>query len=123
IPSTQQSEQLRALCHEHQAEMRNYQALLDNRSDAGPTLAYACTEPGCPVHYSIARGYFTLGQNGSGIEPDMVPKVQCPLDGMSMYLAETNREKRRFRLWRCPHSDGNPTNQHHLVRFPPPDIP
>jgi hypothetical protein len=70
--------------------MRHYQALLDNGSDAGPTLAYACTEPGCLVHYSIARGYFTLGQNGNGIEPDMVPKVECPLDGMSMYLAETD---------------------------------
>jgi hypothetical protein len=115
MPANQPSKQLRALCHEHHAEMRHYQGLLDNGSDAGQTLAYACTEPGCLVHYSIARGYFILSQNGNENELDMMPKVQCPLDGTSMYLAETNREKRGFRLWRCPQCDGRRTNEEDLV--------
>jgi hypothetical protein len=116
MPATQPSKELRALCHEHHVEMRLNQSLSNSEGYATQTLAYACTDPHCLVHYNISRGYFTLSQNGNTNEPDMVPTVRCLHDGMPMYLAEINQEKRDFRLWRCPQCDGRRTNEEDHIR-------
>jgi hypothetical protein len=111
MPATQPSKELRALCHEHHVEMRPNQSLLNRAGKAKQTLAYACTEPDCLVHYNTSRGYFTLTQNGNMNQMDMVPGVRCPHDGTPMYLAEIDLEKRAFRLWRCPQCGGRRTNE------------
>jgi hypothetical protein len=115
MPATQPSKELRPLCHEHHAEMKLNQSLLNSQDAAKHTFAYACTEPDCPVHYSIYRGYFILSQNGNTNELDMVPSVRCPHEGTLMYLAEIDLEKRGFRLWRCPQCDGRRTNEEPLI--------
>ena len=115
MPATQPTKELRALCHEHHAEMRLNRSLLNSEDDAKHTLAYACTEPNCLVHYSIYRGYFILSQNGNTNELDMVPSVRCHHDGTPMYLAEIDPDKRGFRLWICPQCDGRHTNEEGLI--------
>ncbi len=115
MPATQPSKELRALCHEHHAEMRLNQSLLNSEGDHIQKLAYACTQPDCLVHYSIYRGYFILSKNGNTNELDMVPRVRCPHDGTPMYLAEIDLEKRGFRLWICPQCDGRRTNEEGLI--------
>jgi len=115
MPATQPSKELRALCHEHHAEMKPNQSLWNSEDDAKHTLAYACTEPDCLVHYSIYRGYFILSQNGNTHELDMVPRVRCPHDGTPMYLAEVDPDKKGFRLWICPQCDGRRTNEEGLI--------
>ena len=113
MPAAQPSKELRTLCYEHHVEMRRQQSLLDGSDDAG--AAYGCTQPECFVHYSINRGYFILSHNGNGNEPDMLPRVRCPHDGEPMYLVEIDREKRDFRVWRCPQCDARRTNEEGLV--------
>src|SRR6266478_2676037 len=82
MPATQPTKELRAFCHEHHVEMRlNKNALSNKRDNPTQTLAYACTEPDCLVHYNTYRGYFILSQNGITNEPDTVPSVRCPHDG------------------------------------------
>jgi len=115
MPATQPSKELRALCHEHHVEMRLNPSLSNSAGDATQTLAYACTDPHCLVHYNISRGYFMLSQNGNTNELDMVPRVGCPHDGTPMYLAEIDPEKGDFRLWRCPQCDGRRTNEEGLI--------
>ncbi len=119
MPATQPSKELRPLCHEHHAEMRLNQSLLNSADDTKHTLAYACTQPGCLVHYSIYRGYFIPSQSGNTNGLDMVPRVRCPHDGTPMYLAEVDLEKRGFRLWRCPQCDGRRTNEEELIGLAP----
>lgn len=115
MPATKPSRELRAFCHEHHVEMRHHQSPLNSGGDAGQMGTYSCTVPDCLVHYSIAHGYFISSHNGNGNEPDMVPEVRCPHDGTPMYLAEIDRGKRGFRLWRCPQCDGKHTNEEGLV--------
>ena len=115
MPATQPSKELRALCHEHHVKMRVNRSLVNSDGDATRTLAYACTEPDCLVHYNIYRGYFILSQDGNTNELDMVPRVRCLHDGTPMYLAEIDREKREFRLWICPQCDGRCTNEEGLI--------
>ncbi len=115
MPATQPSKELRALCHEHHAEMRLNQSLLNSEGDPIQKLAYACTQPDCLVHYNIYRGYFMLSQNGNTNELDMVPNVRCPHDGTPMYLAEVDPDKKGFRLWICPQCDGRRTNEEGLI--------
>ena len=115
MPATQPSKELRALCHEHHAEMRLNQSLLNSEGDPIQKLAYACTQPHCLVHYNIYRGYFMLSQNGNTNELDMVPNVRCPHDGTPMYLAEVDPDKKGFRLWICPQCDGRRTNEEGLI--------
>ncbi len=115
MPATQPSKELRALCHEHHVEMRLNQSLSNSEGKARQTLAYACMEPDCLVHYNIYRGYFILSQNENTNELDMVPSVRCLHDGRPMYLAEIDREKRDFRLWKCPQCDGRCTNEEGLI--------
>ena len=115
MPATQPGKELRALCHEHHVEMRLNQSLVNSAGKAKQTLAYACTEPGCLVHYNIFRGYFMLLQDGNMNQMGRVPRVRCPHDGTPMYLAEINLEKRDFRLWRCPQCDGRRTNEEGLI--------
>src|SRR3981189_1874300 len=91
MPATQPSKELRALCHEHHVEMRLNQGILNSKGDAKHTLAYACAEPDCLVHYNIYRGYFILNQDGNTNELAMVPRVRCPHDGTPMYLAEVDQ--------------------------------
>jgi len=118
MPATQPSKELRALCHEHHVEMRLNQRILNSKGDGKHALAYACTEPDCLVHYNIYRGYFTLSQNENTNELDMVPRVRCLHDGMPMYLAQIDLEKRDFRLWKCPQCDGRRTNEEGLIGLP-----
>ena len=115
MPATQPSKELRVFCHERHVEMRLNQRILNSKGDAKHSLAYACTEPDCLVHYNIYRGYFILSQNGNTNELDMVPRVRCPHDGTPMYLAEIDLEKRDFRLWKCPQCDGRRTNEEGLI--------
>jgi hypothetical protein len=115
MPATQPSAGLRVLCHEHHVDMRLNQSLLDSKDVSTQTLAYACTQSDCLVHYNIFRGYFMLSQNGNTHQVDMVPEVRCPRDGAPMYLAEVDLEKRGFRLWKCPQCDGRRTNEAGLV--------
>jgi hypothetical protein len=115
MPATQPSKELRAFCHEHHVEMRLYQNPLNSEGGPTQTLAYACTEPDCLVHYNIYRGYFILSQNGITNELDTVPGVRCPHDGTPMYLAEIDLQKRGFRLWICPQCDGRRTNEEGLI--------
>jgi hypothetical protein len=116
MPATQPSKELRAFCHEHHVEMRlNQSPLNSERDDPTQTLAYACTEPDCLVHYNTYRGYFILSQNGIKNEPDTVPRVRCPHDGTPMYLAEIDLQKRAFRLWICPQCDRRRTNEEGLI--------
>jgi hypothetical protein len=115
MPATRLSEELRALCYEHHSEMRLNAGHLSGKQEAKQTLAYACTNPDCLIYYSVSRGYFMLGQNGSTNELDMVPSVRCLHDGMPMYLAEIDREKRSFRLWACPQCGGRHTNEKGLI--------
>jgi hypothetical protein len=115
MPSNQIKRDLSALCYEHHIEMRFGQAVLQTRGERTQMLAYTCPEPDCLVHYNSSHGYFMLSQNGNLSELDMVPRVRCPYDGMPMYLAETNPEKRGFRLWRCPQCDGRLTNEEGLI--------
>ena len=110
MPATQPGKELRALCHEHHVEMRLNQSLVNSAGKAKQTLAYACTEPDCLVHYNIPGRYFMLRQNGNTNELDMVPRVRCPNDGTPMYLTEIDLEKRGFRLWRFPQCDARRTN-------------
>jgi hypothetical protein len=115
MPAAQPSKELRSLCHEHHVEMRRNEGASRNGGGARQTLAYACTEPGCLVHYNVSRGYFMLGQNGNTNGQDMVPRVRCAQDGTPMYLAEIRRKKRGFRLWRCPKCDARRTNEESLI--------
>ena len=115
MPATQPSKELRALCHEHHVEMRLNQGILNSKGDPTQTLAYACTEPDCLVHYNAYRGYFILSQNGITNELDVVPRVRCPHDGTPMYLAEIDLRKRAFRLWICPQCDRRRTNEEGLI--------
>ncbi len=115
MPATQPSKELRAFCHEHHVVMKLKQRILNSKGDAKHALAYACTEPDCLVHYNIYRGYFILSQDENTTELDMVPRVRCLHDGTPMYLAEIDREKRDFRLWKCPQCDGRRTNEEGLI--------
>ncbi len=115
MPATQPSKELRPLCHEHHVEMKLNQRLPSSEGNATQALTYACAESDCFVHYSMSRGYFVLSQNGNTNELDMVPRVRCSHDGTPMYLAEIDREKRAFRLWRCPQCDARRTNEQGLV--------
>ena len=114
MPATQPGNELHTLCYEHHAEMRLNRSFLNSDGDATQTLAYACAEPDCVVHYSTSRGYFILNQDGNN-ELDLVPRVRCLHDGTPMYLAEINPEKRGFRLWICPQCDGRCTNEEGLM--------
>jgi len=76
--------------------------------------AYACPKPDCSVRYSPSNGYFLAPEHGQ-VESYLTPRVTCPCDGQRMYLAEINREKRAFRLWRCPQCDASRTNEEGLV--------
>jgi len=115
MPATQPSKELRGFCHERRVEMRLNPRILNSKGDAKHSLAYACTEADCLVHYNIPGGYFMLRQNGNTNELDMVPRVWCPHDGTPMYLAESDLEKRGFRLWRFPQCDARRTNEEGLV--------
>jgi len=115
MSATQPSKELRVFCHEHHVKMRLDESLLNSEGDPTKTLAYACTEPDCLVHYNIYRGYFILNQNGNTNELDMVPSVRCLHDGTPMYLAEIDLDRKGFRLWICPQCDGRRTNEEGLI--------
>jgi hypothetical protein len=115
MPVAQPSNEFHALCPEHHAEMTLRQILFKNEGENTRTFAYVCTEPDCPVHYNISRGYFLLNQEGGINEPETVPRVRCPQDGVSMYLADINPKKRSFRLWKCPQCDRKRTNEEGLL--------
>lgn len=110
MATAQPRKQIHALCHEHHIEMRLTENEMQGEGHAGQTLAYACPRPDCGVRYTPSKGYF-LAANGGQRELDMTPRVKCPRDGQAMYLAETNPEKRAFRLWRCPECGSSRTNE------------
>lgn len=113
MPANQPSKQIHPLCHEHHVRMEVSGRIVISNGDGTERDLFACTEPGCPVHYDESRGYSIVGQEG---DRDMVPRVTCREDGSPMYLAETNLAKRDFRLWRCPQCGGTPMNEENLVR-------
>ena len=115
MPATGPSKELHALCHEHHAVMQLNQSLINSEDNGKQALAYACTKPDCLVRYNVFRGYFMLSRNGNTNQMDTVPEVRCPHDGAPMYLGEIDREKKDFRLWRCPQCDGRRTNAEGLV--------
>jgi hypothetical protein len=119
MPAAQPSKEFHALCHEHHVEMRLSQVLSRSEDQGTQTMAYACPEPDCFVHYDSSHGYFMMSQNGNLSELDMVPRIKCPHDGTPMYLAEINPEKKGFRLWRCPQCDGRRTNEEGLINKAP----
>jgi hypothetical protein len=84
--------------------------LLKRRSEPAETFLYACREPGCFIHYYSSQGYSIEPQDGDKGEPETKPGVQCPKDGRVMYLAEVRRERKGFRLWKCPECDAIRTN-------------
>jgi hypothetical protein len=107
---------LQPLCHEHHLEMGLAQVPLYTGAGAPPTLAYACPDPDCLVHYSSSHGYFTVRHNGNEFDRDTMPEVWCPQDGLAMYLAEVLPEDRSFRLWKCPSCDSKRRNVDGLWR-------
>jgi len=115
MAGVQPCKELHPLCHEHHVNMRRTEIALMIEGEHTPTPAYACPVTDCLVHYSMSRGYFVLSQNGNTNELDTVPRVRCSHDGTPMYLAEIDRERRGFRLWRCPQCDGRRTNEEGLV--------
>jgi hypothetical protein len=114
MPVTQSSRDYHLLCHEH-LKMSLHEILLESGREGEQILAFACTEPDCRVHYNFCRGYFLPSQEGRSDELGMVPRLRCPRDGMSLYLAGINPEKRGFRLWKCPQCDGKCTNDEGLL--------
>jgi hypothetical protein len=118
MPTPQPSRQFRPLCYEHHTAMKMTQAL--TRGEDPPTEAstYACPQPDCTVHYNASNGYFVVPNNGQA-GSDIAPRLKCPRDGQPMYLADTNPEKRDFRLWRCPQCDSTRTNEEGLVNEVP----
>jgi len=115
MSATQPSKELRVFCHEHHVKMRLDESLLNSEGGPTKTVAYACTEPDCLVHYNIYRGYFVLSQDGNTNESEMVPSVRCLHDGTPMYLAEIDLDRKGFRLWICPQCDGRRTNEEGLI--------
>lgn len=95
---------LHPLCYEHHVFMKPVKILVKGDMYPAPTLAYACAEPDCPIHYNSPSGYF--------ITP--MPDVTCPHHSLPMYLAEVKPQNRRFRLWRCPQCDATRTNEENL---------
>jgi hypothetical protein len=115
MPVARPSKEYAVLCHVHHVKMGLHPILLNNDSEEGQILAYACTEPDCPVRYNILCGYFLLSPEGGTDELQMVPRVRCPQDGVSMYLVGINPEKRSFRLWECPQCGRKRSNEESLV--------
>lgn len=115
MPATQPSNDLHPLCHEHHLEMKLNLNLLTSEGDGTQAVTHVCAVPDCLLHYNTSRGYFILNQNGNRGGVDMVPKLRCFLDGAPMYLAETNPEKRDFRLWICPQCGARRTNEGDLI--------
>jgi hypothetical protein len=114
MATPQLRKQFHALCHEHHAPMRMIEILTKTEGPPTRTLAYACPQPDCGVHYAPQNGYFVLPKNGEA-KLGMTPRVRCPRDGQPMYLAQTNPQKKAFRLWRCPQCHSNRTNEEDLV--------
>jgi hypothetical protein len=110
MPFARPSKEFHPLCHEHHKEMMSARIDMMIEGKFMPTRTYACPVHNCLVHYAISRGYFIATERGH-IELDGVPRLTCPHDGQPMYLAETNREVRSFRLWRCPQCDARRTNE------------
>jgi hypothetical protein len=102
------------LCFEHHIEMHHIEMkvsqILANAPKPTQVPSYACAQPNCFIHYNIEQGYFST-QKREQIERDVTPRVSCPRDGRSMYLAEVKPDKRNFRLWRCPHCNLSQTNE------------
>jgi hypothetical protein len=121
MSATQLGKELHALCHEHHSEMKRNKSFSNGDGGATQVIVYACTAPDCHVHYNVSRGYFQ-SQNGSGNEWNQMPKVNCFLDGAPMYLSQIDREKRAFRLWRCPQCGTSLTNEDGLVGLGPTKI-
>lgn len=111
VPAVQKRGEIHPLCHEHHVEMRLCRVLLKTGRKAVQTRAYVCPVLSCLVRYDTSLGYFISTQKGNGIERDIMPRVACSQDGVRMYLAEIDLEKRSFRLWRCPQCHGIHTNE------------
>ena len=75
------------------------------------TSLYACPVPGCVILYEASKGYFVSIPPADPEEQEIMPRVTCPNDGSSMYLAQVLPDKRSFRLWRCPKCDASLTNE------------
>ena len=115
MPATQPSKQFHPLCHEHHVGMKVNEKIVKSNGKGAESRSYICTESDCLVHYSKNRGYFVLNGNGKPNGLEMVPKVTCRRDGMPMFLAEVNRKKKSYRLWRCPQCNETRTSDDGLI--------
>lgn len=61
--------------------------------------AYKCMEPGCDLHYALPQGYFTCSMGGPIIE-DAENRIQCPKDGLRMFIASFDAAKMLIG-WQC----------------------
>jgi hypothetical protein len=109
MASVQTRSEIHPLCYEHHNEMTPVQLRLKTRINGPKSLAYACREPSCLIHYAKPRGYF-MQPDGNQLDEEITPCVPCPYDGTPMYLARVRREERSFRLWRCPQCNVSRTN-------------
>lgn len=110
----QPGKDLGALCHEHHVQMTLHEPGGKTHTRRSQTGTYACPLPDCTVHYNPSNGYFLITHGGK-IELDSVPRVKCSVDGRPMYLAETNPQKRSFRLWHCPQCGATRTNKEKVI--------
>ena len=94
------SSDLHVLCYEHHVELELKSLTLGDQG--APTVVYACRKPACPVRYNISQGYIVHSENETATVTDFVAYVICMNDGMPMYLAAVQPEKKSFRLWKCP---------------------
>jgi hypothetical protein len=76
--------------------------LLRPLSESAEGMLYACQEPGCLIRYDTSNGYFLDTNDAKTIELEILPRVNCSIDGQRMYLAEVMPKRRSFRLWKCP---------------------
>ena len=106
----QTRENLHVLCYEHHTEMKLSRILLKIEKKSRQTDAYVCEVPGCVVRYNSPRGYFITTQDGTSLESEIIPRVNCPKDSRLMYLAAIRPEQRSYRLWRCPECHLSHTN-------------
>ena len=88
---------LHVLCYQHHTEM-----LLGPPTDSAEGTLYVCQEPGCLVRYFVSSGYFLDMKDAKAAELEIIPCVSCSNDAQRMYLAEVMRERKSFRLWKCP---------------------
>ena len=100
--SNQLANGLQPLCYEHHTEMRLVPVVSGNEANPTQEHRYACQESDCLVRFTSTEGYLVASHETGQVEEEILPRLRCPHDEASMYLAEIRPQERSFRLWRCP---------------------